>query len=55
MGSGTLTSLETADAARTHNRLRGLAQMITLARRAARENIRQNIPPCAGAESYFSR
>ena len=42
MGSGTDVALETADAALTHNRLTGLAQMISLAR-ATRANIRQNI------------
>ena len=39
MGSGTDVALETADAALTHNRLTGLAQMISLAR-ATRANIR---------------
>ena len=42
MGSGTDVALETADAALTHNHLRGLVQMIELAR-ATHANIRQNI------------
>lgn len=47
MGSGTDVALETADAALTHNRLTGLAQMISLAR-ATHANIRQNIAIALG-------
>lgn len=52
MGSGTDVALETADAALTHNRLRGLAQMITLAR-ATHANIRQNIAIALGLKAIF--
>ncbi|ECG8513854.1 zinc/cadmium/mercury/lead-transporting ATPase [Salmonella enterica subsp. salamae] len=52
MGSGTDVALETADAALTHNRLRGLAQMITLAR-ATHANIRQNITIALGLKAIF--
>ncbi|EMC9753128.1 TPA: Zn(II)/Cd(II)/Pb(II) translocating P-type ATPase ZntA [Enterobacter cloacae] len=52
MGSGTDVALETADAALTHNRLTGLAQMISLAR-AARANIRQNISIALGLKGIF--
>jgi Cd2+/Zn2+-exporting ATPase len=52
MGSGTDVALETADAALTHNRLTGLAQMISLAR-AARANIRQNITIALGLKGIF--
>lgn len=52
MGSGTDVALETADAALTHNRLRGLAQMITLAR-ATHANIRQNITLALGLKAIF--
>ncbi|MTH45422.1 Zn(II)/Cd(II)/Pb(II) translocating P-type ATPase ZntA [Intestinirhabdus alba] len=52
MGSGTDVALETADAALTHNRLRGLAQMIRLAR-AAHANIRQNIAIALGLKGLF--
>jgi hypothetical protein len=51
MGSGTDVALETADAALTHNRLTGLAQMIGLARHS-----RQYSPEhhdCAGPEGDF--
>lgn len=54
MGSGTDVALETADAALTHNHLRGLVQMIELAR-ATHANIRQNHHYCAGAEGCFPR
>lgn len=52
MGSGTDVALETADAALTHNRLSGLAQMISLAR-ATRANIRQNISIALGLKGIF--
>ncbi|HDR2705114.1 TPA: Zn(II)/Cd(II)/Pb(II) translocating P-type ATPase ZntA [Enterobacter roggenkampii] len=52
MGSGTDVALETADAALTHNRLTGLAQMIDLAR-ATRANIRQNIGVALGLKGIF--
>ncbi|VYU06068.1 Zn(II)/Cd(II)/Pb(II) translocating P-type ATPase ZntA [Metakosakonia massiliensis] len=52
MGSGTDVALETADAALTHNRLTGLAQMVTLAR-ATRANIRQNIAIALGLKAIF--
>ena len=52
MGSGTDVALEAADAALTHNRLTGLAQMITLAR-ATHANIRQNIAIALGLKGIF--
>ncbi|GBU13334.1 Cd2+/Zn2+-exporting ATPase [Enterobacterales bacterium] len=52
MGSGTDVALETADAALTHNRLTGLAQMISLSR-ATRANIRQNITIALGLKVIF--
>ncbi|WP_054177928.1 Zn(II)/Cd(II)/Pb(II) translocating P-type ATPase ZntA [Trabulsiella odontotermitis] len=52
MGSGTDVALETADAALTHNRLTGLAQMIRLAR-ATHANIRQNITIALGLKAIF--
>lgn len=52
MGSGTDVALETADAALTHNRLTGLAQMIRLAR-ATHNNIRQNIAIALGLKAIF--
>ncbi|ROP56366.1 Cd2+/Zn2+-exporting ATPase [Enterobacter sp. BIGb0383] len=52
MGSGTDVALETADAALTHNRLTGLAKMISLAR-ATRANIRQNIALALGLKAIF--
>lgn len=52
MGSGTDVALETADAALTHNRLTGLAQIISLAR-ATRANIRQNIGIALGLKGIF--
>jgi len=52
MGSGTDVALETADAALTHNRLTGLAQMIALAR-ATRANIRQNVAIALGLKAIF--
>lgn len=52
MGSGTDVALETADAALTHNRLTGLAQMIRLAR-ATHNNIRQNIAIALGLKAVF--
>ncbi len=54
MGSGTDVALETADAALTHNRLTGLAQMISLAR-ATHANIRQNIAIALGLKGDFPR
>ncbi|WP_312951591.1 Zn(II)/Cd(II)/Pb(II) translocating P-type ATPase ZntA [Superficieibacter sp.] len=52
MGSGTDVALETADAALTHNRLTGLAEMIRLAR-ATHANIRQNIAIALGLKGIF--
>lgn len=52
MGSGTDVALETADAALTHSRLSGLAEMITLAR-ATHANIRQNIAIALGLKAIF--
>ncbi len=52
MGSGTDVALETADAALTHSRLSGLAEMITLAR-ATHANIRQNIAIALGLKAVF--
>lgn len=52
MGSGTDVALETADAALTHNNLRGLAHMIQLSR-ATRANIRQNIIIALGLKAVF--
>ena len=52
MGSGTDVALETADAALTHNHLRGLVQMIELAR-ATHANIRQNITIALGLKGIF--
>ncbi len=52
MGSGTDVALETADAALTHNRLTGLAQMISTAR-ATHANIRQNIAIALGLKGIF--
>lgn len=52
MGSGTDVALETADAALTHNRLTGLAQILHLAR-ATRANIRQNIALALGLKAIF--
>ncbi len=52
MGSGTDVALETADAALTHNHLRGTVQMIELAR-ATHANIRQNITIALGLKGVF--
>ncbi|HFZ8994643.1 TPA: Zn(II)/Cd(II)/Pb(II) translocating P-type ATPase ZntA [Citrobacter freundii] len=52
MGSGTDVALETADAALTHNSLRGLALMIRLAR-ATHANIQQNIAIALGLKGIF--
>ncbi|MGO2511682.1 zinc/cadmium/mercury/lead-transporting ATPase [Marinomonas polaris] len=52
MGSGTDVALETADAALTHNRLQGLAEMIRLSR-ATNANIRQNITIALGLKVVF--
>ncbi|MGO3738243.1 MAG: zinc/cadmium/mercury/lead-transporting ATPase [Marinomonas foliarum] len=52
MGSGTDVALETADAALTHNRLQGLAEMIRLSR-ATNVNIRQNITLALGLKAVF--
>ncbi|UTV98208.1 zinc/cadmium/mercury/lead-transporting ATPase [Marinomonas rhizomae] len=52
MGSGADVALETADAALTHNRLQGLAEMIRLSR-ATNANIRQNITIALGLKAVF--
>ncbi|MDR5611789.1 MAG: zinc/cadmium/mercury/lead-transporting ATPase [Arsenophonus sp.] len=52
MGNGTDVALETADAALTHNRLTGLAELIMLSR-ATRANIRQNITIALGLKAIF--
>ncbi|MFZ1873934.1 MAG: zinc/cadmium/mercury/lead-transporting ATPase [Chania sp.] len=52
MGSGTDVALETADAALTHNRLVGVAEMIRIAR-ATHANIRQNIAIALGLKGIF--
>lgn len=52
MGCGTDVALETADAALTHNRLTGLAEMMSLAR-ATHANIRQNIAIALGLKGIF--
>ncbi|CAA2930173.1 Lead, cadmium, zinc and mercury-transporting ATPase [Arsenophonus endosymbiont of Bemisia tabaci Q2] len=52
MGNGTDVALETADAALTHNRLTGLAEIIMLSR-ATRVNIRQNITIALGLKAIF--
>ncbi|MGK4682750.1 Zn(II)/Cd(II)/Pb(II) translocating P-type ATPase ZntA, partial [Salmonella enterica] len=52
IGIGTDVALEKADASLTHNRLRGLAQMITLAR-ATHANIRQNITIALWLKAIF--
>lgn len=52
MGSGTDVALEAADAALTHSRLSGLAEMITLAR-ATHANIRQNIAIALGLKGIL--
>ena len=52
MGSGADVALETADAALTHNRLQGLAEMIRLSR-ATNVNIRQNITLALGLKAVF--
>ncbi|MFI0488942.1 MAG: zinc/cadmium/mercury/lead-transporting ATPase [Yersinia sp. (in: enterobacteria)] len=52
MGSGTDVALETADAALTHNRLTGLAEIILLSR-AANANIYQNIAIALGLKGVF--
>ncbi len=52
MGCGTDVALETADAALTHNRLTGLAEMMSLAR-ATYANIRQNIAIALGLKGIF--
>lgn len=52
MGGGTDVALEAADAALTHNRLMGLADMIRLSR-ATRANIRQNITLALGLKAIF--
>ncbi|MFY2737758.1 Zn(II)/Cd(II)/Pb(II) translocating P-type ATPase ZntA [Pseudocitrobacter faecalis] len=52
MGSGSDVALETADAALTHNRLTGLAQMLRLAR-ATHANVRQNIAIALGLKGIF--
>ncbi|WP_063654291.1 zinc/cadmium/mercury/lead-transporting ATPase [Candidatus Arsenophonus triatominarum] len=52
MGNGTDVALETADAALTHNRLTGLAEIIMLSR-ATRANIRQNITIALGLKAIF--
>ncbi|WP_025118966.1 MULTISPECIES: zinc/cadmium/mercury/lead-transporting ATPase [unclassified Serratia (in: enterobacteria)] len=52
MGSGTDVALETADAALTHNRLVGVAEMIRISR-ATHANIRQNITIALGLKAIF--
>nr|BEP19815.1 zinc/cadmium/mercury/lead-transporting ATPase [Morganella morganii subsp. sibonii] len=52
MGSGTDVALETADAALTHNRLTGIAEVITLSR-ATRKVIRENIAISLGLKAVF--
>ncbi|MFS1537400.1 MAG: zinc/cadmium/mercury/lead-transporting ATPase [Candidatus Phlomobacter fragariae] len=52
MGNGTDVTLETADAALTHNRLTGLAEIIMLSR-ATKANIRQNITIALGLKAIF--
>lgn len=52
MGSGTDVALETADAALTHNRLTGIAEVITLSR-ATRKVIRENIIISLGLKAIF--
>jgi Cd2+/Zn2+-exporting ATPase len=52
MGSGTDVALETADAALTHNRLLGVAEMIRISR-ATHVNIRQNITISIGLKAIF--
>jgi len=52
MGGGSDVALETADAALTHNRLKGLAAMLRLAR-ATHVNIRQNITLALGLKGLF--
>ncbi len=52
MGSGTDVALETADAALTHNRLAGVAEMIRISR-ATHTNIRQNITIALGLKGIF--
>lgn len=52
MGNGTDVALETADAALTHSRLGGLADMIRLSR-ATHRNIRQNITIALGLKAVF--
>ena len=52
MGSGTDVALETADAALTHNRLTGIAEVITLSR-ATRKVIRENITISLGLKAIF--
>ncbi|MFC0226020.1 zinc/cadmium/mercury/lead-transporting ATPase [Serratia aquatilis] len=52
MGSGTDVALETADAALTHNRLLGIAEMIRISR-ATHANIRQNITIALGLKGIF--
>ncbi|EML0364429.1 MULTISPECIES: zinc/cadmium/mercury/lead-transporting ATPase [Providencia] len=52
MGSGTDVALETADAALTHNRLTGLAEIIALSR-ATRKIIRENIAIALGLKAVF--
>ncbi|ATA22418.1 Cd2+/Zn2+-exporting ATPase [Gibbsiella quercinecans] len=52
MGNGTDVALETADAALTHNRLQGVADMIRISR-ATHANIRQNITIALGLKAIF--
>ncbi len=52
MGSGSDVALETADAALTHNRLRGLATLIRLAR-ATHATLCQNIAVALGLKGLF--
>lgn len=52
MGTGTDVALETADAALTHNRLTGLADMIVIAR-STRQVIYQNVSLALGLKAVF--
>ncbi|MDF1586146.1 heavy metal translocating P-type ATPase [Marinimicrococcus flavescens] len=52
MGSGTDVALETADAALLRNDLRGLAELVALAR-ATLANVRQNVAAALGLKAVF--
>jgi len=53
MGSGTDVALETADAALTHNRLQGLADMIRLSSRYQCQYSSKNITIALGLKAVF--